>query len=1146
MTIDLNRLPYFDDYNEDKRFHKILFKPGVAVQARELTQLQTILQNQIQRFGDHIFKNGSIVLGGAFDPQDPIDYVRVTLTDSAIRTNLINKELTGLTTGLKAYVVHAEVDPLEAGVTVLFIRYSNSSLTATTFGANETLQNSVQNLTTTTLNATGKGSIFGLGEGVVYVQGFFIKFESQKIAIDPFNVRPSKRVYFRYQFDTVDSNGDPSLLDNAQGFNNYAAPGADRLRATVTLAVSDLDETLPEEEYTLLLEVKNGEIKKVFERSQYARVYDEIAKRTFDESGDYVVYGLQTYSREHLDTGNNEGLFLAGDGGDANLFVVGVQSGLAYVKGYEVNNYSTRYLEAEKALTYTNVDNQISYVRSGSYVTVNEITGIPDPDKANVVNLYDTAETRVSNSVIYDTSPAGSKIGEARMAAILLDSGQLGQPDAQVRLYLTNIEMNENKTFQQVRSIQNSNFFADVVLTGNNAVISDLGINNRLMYAGSDYIRNLKDENGNDDTSFIFQRQKTGTISSGGTLTITITTTDESMPYGTGTLGSIAKDTIFLNVEANTTFTLSGNADITTGSANVTGVGTSFTNLNVGDRLSIDSNAYVIESIANNTHIVLTENASSTYSGAFSKLYLKGDYIDLSSKGSDSGAIRSVTATSSSLTFNLQETFGTTVPCKVTHRAARNNAAPANKIRRSNRIVLIDGSTAANLDIIPLGFSDIIQVRQIRKHSSAFSLITDGTDVTSDFIVDDGQTASSYENGFLIPRTSGAFSNTDYLLVELDYFEPDFSTGVGYFSIDSYPIDDTQVSNTTIQTIDLPFFNSAEDRISYPLRNFIDTRPIKTNTATNAVTIGTASTNPAFSTTFNTDANGLRLPVPGTNITYDYSYYLGRRDSLVISPDGGFKLIKGRPSLNPGVPIITASDMLLAHITIPPYPSISTRWAAIRGRGERSISHQNMSYVRQTQRDLSALKKRVKNLEYYTLINNLEQSTLNLTFVDDNGLDRFKNGIFVDPFADHSLGIRGDADYKVANDSAEKTMRPRFIATSLKGAFESGTNVRRGNNLITLPFTEETFIENSAVTTTRNVEFSSYRFIGNIALSPDTDTWVDSETVTKVVDVETGVAALASELVDSGVLDTEWTAWKTISSTLVNQTSTTETTKSQS
>jgi len=48
MALNFNTDPYYDDYNEDKNFHRILFKPGVAVQARELSQLQTILQDQVE------------------------------------------------------------------------------------------------------------------------------------------------------------------------------------------------------------------------------------------------------------------------------------------------------------------------------------------------------------------------------------------------------------------------------------------------------------------------------------------------------------------------------------------------------------------------------------------------------------------------------------------------------------------------------------------------------------------------------------------------------------------------------------------------------------------------------------------------------------------------------------------------------------------------------------------------------------------------------------------------------------------------------------------------------------------------------------------------------------------------------------------
>jgi len=57
INLNLNQSPYFDDYDETKDFHQVLYKPAVAVQARELTQEQTILRNQLKRFGDHIFAN---------------------------------------------------------------------------------------------------------------------------------------------------------------------------------------------------------------------------------------------------------------------------------------------------------------------------------------------------------------------------------------------------------------------------------------------------------------------------------------------------------------------------------------------------------------------------------------------------------------------------------------------------------------------------------------------------------------------------------------------------------------------------------------------------------------------------------------------------------------------------------------------------------------------------------------------------------------------------------------------------------------------------------------------------------------------------------------------------------------------------------
>ena len=64
---NLNINPYYDDFDKAKNFYKVLFRPGHPVQARELTGLQSILQNQVESFGKHIFKEGSMVIPGGVE-----------------------------------------------------------------------------------------------------------------------------------------------------------------------------------------------------------------------------------------------------------------------------------------------------------------------------------------------------------------------------------------------------------------------------------------------------------------------------------------------------------------------------------------------------------------------------------------------------------------------------------------------------------------------------------------------------------------------------------------------------------------------------------------------------------------------------------------------------------------------------------------------------------------------------------------------------------------------------------------------------------------------------------------------------------------------------------------------------------------------
>lgn len=139
MTIEtnFNQSPFFDDFNENKNFHRVLFRPGFAVQARELTQLQSILQNQIERFANEILVDGTVVSGVGFKSEQ-IDYVKlrdknannatVLLTSFFENGVVANAVVTGETTGMTAQLIDAQEGSEAAAPNYLslFVKYTNS------------------------------------------------------------------------------------------------------------------------------------------------------------------------------------------------------------------------------------------------------------------------------------------------------------------------------------------------------------------------------------------------------------------------------------------------------------------------------------------------------------------------------------------------------------------------------------------------------------------------------------------------------------------------------------------------------------------------------------------------------------------------------------------------------------------------------------------------------------------------------------------------------------------------------------------------------------------------------------------------------------------------------------------------------------
>ena len=170
--------PYFDDYSEDKNFHKILFRPGYAVQARELSQIQSILQNQIERFGNHVFKDGSKVYG-ADSAFQTVDFIRVTSTSPI--ASFSGFEVSSEDNLNVAKVIHVEDATTEDNFYVLFIQVVKGTLA--NLVASTTLTSSIDTeVATATVGGTtqsGVAKLYSVSEGIFFIDGYFVRTEEQ-------------------------------------------------------------------------------------------------------------------------------------------------------------------------------------------------------------------------------------------------------------------------------------------------------------------------------------------------------------------------------------------------------------------------------------------------------------------------------------------------------------------------------------------------------------------------------------------------------------------------------------------------------------------------------------------------------------------------------------------------------------------------------------------------------------------------------------------------------------------------------------------------------------------------------------------------------------------------------------------------------
>lgn len=1201
LTTDFNVTPYYDDFNSgEKDFYRILFKPGYAVQARELTQIQSMTQSQLFRFGKHIFEEGSIVIPGQYHFKMNIgetkglnlSYVKIKNTDGAGNTinvdDFLGQTLTGQTSTLQAVPeVVLDTDGTEENTkTFYFSSYLNASETDSTvrvFQNGETLTSNVGSCIVVDSGATGYSSWFEIEEGVVFAKDHFISFTTQSTILDRYNPNPTCKVGFYITEEIVNSAVDTSLLDPALEASNYAAPGADRLKLTATLSVRPYEDTIGAPNFVTLFTVKNGVVQISNEKTQYNILGDTLAQRTYQESGDYIVKGYNVTIQEHdriTGTIPNYGRY---DSGDNTKLVVGVDPGYGYAKGYPVVNNDKFEIDLDKPTNFVNVSQQFASTTQGQYVYLNEFVGTWELDKGNRIVLYDSVQRRITNNGVttgqkWSTGSAPTaNIGTAIFNSIQYHSGTPGY-DAIYKVFLSDIKMLGSNTFANVRSLFNgdpsvSDPGGDIVGANNtttNTSLQAVSQTTLLYYTGANYIKTVRDTYGAGKGIYYFnETQGVSTslsFSSGGTLTVSSLlggASGESLPYTISqpiSSTDISQDfVVALNAGANVGPLGGGTVTSTFGNTRLDSAGVNFSFLSPGDKVQIEgqgANTWYVTSIASNTTMFLSNTVAATVSGnKIWKVYKNGDILNLNTKGANTGTPKTITMGASNTTFtiDLQETLldsssglpVASLPACVTYKVGKRNALEATKTLNPNRYVIINCSASGTSGPFNLGFSDVYQIKSVtRKTGSAPTATNDGDDVTANFILDNGQRDDRYELAS-IRRNGIALGGTDYLLVKFDYFTPTYTGRSAFFTIDSYPIqdDDALATSSTIRTENIPVFTSQSTGLKYDLRNQLDFRPIKDLPAgitdVNAQSIGTAPTvySSNTSATYKSSAGGMKFPIPSSDLIFDYSYYVGRKDIVTVNKDGSISITKGVPDINPVIPEITDTQMMLSILDIAPYPSLSPAYGNVLKRRDLACGARKVSNRGYTMRDIGILEKRIQNLEYYTTLTLLEKSALSLKIVDDNNNDRFKNGYFIDTFKDASLSAKGsDPDFRIKFDATELSIRPLFTVESLNYDFVSGNGTVVNDGKITFDYTEELFFSQPRATDVRNLERGTYYFQGMITLFPSQDVWVDTtfaadevvsiDTDNSLISISTSLEDDVAAAVTKSLDYTDWEAWK--------------------
>lgn len=1093
--LNLNVFPYFDDFNSDKGYQKILFHPAKPVQARELTQLQSILQDQIKHHGDHVFKNGTVVIPGHVFYDDKIKFLKLetvynqTNIESYL-SQMVGKTIVGDVNGITAVLVHYDVKTSTTPTTV-YIKYTSAADAVKEFLSAETLTcPDIAGLTfkvSPTTTYTGNASIVTINDGVYYVNGYFVEVLKQSVTVSKYTNKASAVVGLEYIESIVTENEDETLYDNAFGFSNFGAPGAHRLKIELKLASKAYDYTsadTSEVKFIDLLKLKNGAIEYLKDSTKYAEIEKWLARRTYEESGNYVTKKFEFSAHEYRN--NDRGAWA---------------TNTPYLIGDVVSNAGKFYMATNQGYSGITAPTQTFGIASDGAIYWNELpnkTKFVNGGRKNIVSTSIDDHLSASDSMMIETTPGkafvkGFEVEFNSTTASLVPKARQTKQLSQAQLYApagAYVVVNGLKGLPNV----SSNLTKVNLLNVAGATIGDA------------WVRSVE--------------YLSGDLATPATVEYRVFLFNVRMNSGTFFVKDVhsISSTVF-SADIKPTLTALSGSVTASGTTTVTGVGTYFDfELKVGDRVKVGATWVKVIAIASPVSFTASTNvttaAGSTIYKGVSSIVRLGSYIRelptpaVKSLRTSAGDIdmqyvvsKSYTLstggaeTSKTITLTNGETFlptehivvkdtgtlGTSLPVNATYsldvpattltisgltisstykvlvlvKRTGTFAKEKTKTLATKTITLTDAGTQVfsqrNISLTEADCIRLIKVTESGNPTTKNAYVEAGEiDVTKYFAFDTGQRPEFYDVG----RITTTRSNTRPLRITFEYFihsDGDYFSADSYTSIPQSLIGDTLIGDKT-----------------YRLPDCIDFRSRIADSGTTFDVAGGASiSDPLLSE---------------MTMSTSYSYYLPRKDALGIDENGSMTyIVDGK----------FGTGMNLATISV----------GAFTNNPSKDVSFEDDQIVNYTMADVKKLDTRLSNVEYYVALSQLEKQTLETKIQDEFGLEKEKNGFLIDDFVNHDVSDVENPDYKASIDMTAKECRalsnldgvqliePQGVTES----FRVANNYQLTGNLITLPYTEEVMINQVMASNAELVQaYASLDFTGVLKVYPDSDNYVSN------------------------------------------------------